>query len=151
MKRANWVRVSERFQLRLEISGGTIYKFDGFQKSQSEKVSHVLNKKLGLTVKNEELSTKGFFFLLAFFFALARLTSSFFQVGIGESCKSRKTNSHFLLIQNPSSTSLLAISPTVPTRETMSVSASISTTTSKRKGAISSWRCDSPFLRQMKG
>ena len=59
MKRANWVRVSELFQLRLEISGGTIYKFDGFSKTHTEKVSHVLNKKLGLTVKNEVLSTKG--------------------------------------------------------------------------------------------
>jgi hypothetical protein len=58
-KNARWVRVSEFYQLRIEINGGAMYKFDGFRSSDQQKVSEFLKSTFGLDVLSEELCTNG--------------------------------------------------------------------------------------------
>jgi structure-specific recognition protein 1 len=54
-----WVRVGNTSQLRIEVRGGSSYKFDGFREQDTETLRTFFRDNYGMELKSMELCTKG--------------------------------------------------------------------------------------------
>ncbi|XP_022102132.1 FACT complex subunit SSRP1-like [Acanthaster planci] len=55
----NWLRVAKGYELKLRLQNGTIFKYDGFQESDQEKLTEFIRNNYNLSLDEVELAVKG--------------------------------------------------------------------------------------------
>ncbi|XP_038074706.1 FACT complex subunit SSRP1-like [Patiria miniata] len=55
----NWLRVARGHELKLRLQNGTIFKYDGFQESDQEKLAEFITNNYNLSLDEVELAVKG--------------------------------------------------------------------------------------------